>query len=160
MTPEDIPYPENTVWYIEARPWSRNKDSPGFAQADPESMGSAVVVMLETLDEDFRPRQGTARKYLLTCAHVVRRVSDNPQDHDALLEEIVCFPPGTGYLRTQPDTRKCGTFTDSEALVARVSPLSRARERWAPAVRTSESRIWTGYCSRSSTRKTTRRSRR
>ncbi|MCW1887013.1 N-acetylmuramoyl-L-alanine amidase [Luteolibacter flavescens] len=111
-----VEYPASAVWYIEARPWNEN----GMAPADPEKMGSGVVVELEQLDGEsnsYAPRR--IKKYILTCAHVVRRDSD-----DSLLREIVCFPPGKGYLRTEKDSRRSGSLSESFARLARVSSLS------------------------------------
>jgi len=74
----DVPYPKNIVWYIEARPWNGSKAQPGFAPADPSSMGSAVAVQLEHLDQDGNPFQpAKIRQYLLTCGHVVRQAASN-----------------------------------------------------------------------------------
>lgn len=118
-----LTYPQNVVWYIEARPWSGTKEAPGEAHADPESMGSGVVIWLGPGERTWGdPLTTEPRKYLLTCAHVVRRRSD-----DALLEEIVCFPPGFGYVRTEPGSRQCGKFPNSYAKVAKVSELSPCR---------------------------------
>lgn len=110
-------YPENTVWYIEARPWNGPKDGTSNAVSDePPTQGSGVVVSVELLEGD---RQ-TIKNYLLTCAHVVRRKTD-----DALLHDIVCFPPGSNYVETQAGTRSAGEFDiAAHVKIGRVSKLS------------------------------------
>jgi hypothetical protein len=111
-------YPQNVVWYVEARPWSGTPEAPGFAPAD-STMGSAVVVQIEHLDDQNRPLQPPKiKKYLLTCAHVVR----SQLGWGALYEEIFCWPQGHGYSRTYPNRRPSGEHPG--AYRARVSPLS------------------------------------
>ncbi|MGZ0710066.1 ABC-three component system protein [Coraliomargarita sp. W4R53] len=109
-------YPENTVWYIEARPWDGPKDGEaGFARVDPINRGSGVVIsLIKTLPGGQRE----PRSYILTCAHVVR------DDNDQLLEDIVCYPAGAGYIRTAENTRRCGTFPNTMAEAAKVSKHS------------------------------------
>jgi len=93
-------YPLNTVWYIEARPYVQ---PPGFAPTA-ASMGSAVVVQLETFKKDGAPHDPPRiRKYLLTCGHVVRGATTDGKNEEGwgpLLTEIICFQPGRGYLHT------------------------------------------------------------
>lgn len=111
-----LSYPENTVWYIEARPWNGPKDGQaGFAQVDPVSRGSGVVVTFIKVSETGERKP---RSYILTCAHVVR------DREDRLLEDIVCYPPSSGYVRTGENSRRCGTFPNAEAQPAKVSKLS------------------------------------
>lgn len=101
------------VWYIEARAC----DAPdAFATEDAASMGSAVLVEVEHLDE---PRR--VRRYLLTCAHVVRRRGGV----GTAWEEILCWRPGRGYTRTYAGKRRCGEHPD--IFRARISPLSPCR---------------------------------
>lgn len=98
------------VWYIEARAC----DTPdAFASEDAASMGSAVLVEIEHRSD---PR--TVRRYLLTCAHVVRRKGGA----GAAWEEILCWRPGRGYTRTHAGKRRCGEHPDIHR--ARISPLS------------------------------------
>lgn len=98
------------VWYIEARAC----DAPdAFASEDAASMGSAVLVEVEHRDE---PRR--VRRYLLTCAHVVRRNGGV----GAAWEEILCWRPGRGYTRTHAGKRRCGEHPD--IFRARIGPLS------------------------------------
>ncbi|MCP4363950.1 MAG: trypsin-like peptidase domain-containing protein [Planctomycetes bacterium] len=110
-----LSYPENTVWYIEARPWSGLKgDKPGFVQVDPVARGSGVVITFTKV-----PGSGEQpRSYILTCAHVVRNGKDE------LLEDIICYPPGKGFVRTAGNARRSGTFPDAEVLPATVSKFS------------------------------------
>ncbi len=114
-----LSYPENTVWYIEARPWSGTEDNPGFAPANPTSMGSGVVVtsirITKTAEGD---EQREARSYILTCAHVVRDRSD------CLLEDIICYPPGKGFIGTMENSRRSGTFENARVRAASVSKYS------------------------------------
>jgi len=111
-----VRYPENTVWYIEARPWNGPKDGQaGFAQVDPVSRGSGVVVTFTKVMPDGGRQP---RSYILTCAHVVRDSSDR------LLEDIICYPPDSGYVRTPENSRRCGTFPNAEAQPATVSQYS------------------------------------
>jgi hypothetical protein len=67
------------VWYVEARPQA-------WPQRQPQC-GSAVAVWLRR-----RERPDTARKFLLTCAHVI--LADGS---GAPLGEILCWRPGSGY---------------------------------------------------------------
>jgi hypothetical protein len=111
-----LSYPENTVWYIEARPWQGpDKDKPGFALVEPTSMGSGVVVTFTRTAADDERR---IRTYLLTCAHVVR------DRKDRLLEDIICYPPGKGFIGTAEKFRRSGTFENSSVRVASVSKYS------------------------------------
>jgi hypothetical protein len=119
-----IEYPENSVWYIEARPWNGPKDGQaGFAQVDPVSRGSGVVV---TFTKIMPAGERQPRSYILTCAHVVRDSSDY------LLEDIICYPPGSGYVRTAENSRRCGTFPNAEAQPASVSQCSPCRAVQGP----------------------------
>jgi S1-C subfamily serine protease len=116
-----IPDPKNTVWYIEARPWVGRRDNPGFAQARPVSMGSGVLVTLAL--DNSKPK---TRTYILTCAHVIRDWKD-----DLLLEDIICYPPRTGFIKTSGDSRKSGEGIAS-ALPAKVSKYSPCQGKLAP----------------------------
>ncbi|MEZ5461935.1 serine protease [Dokdonella sp.] len=110
--PPDI---RQRVWYIEARTCSPGKD---FASEDAASMGSGVLVEIE-----HRDQPGTVRRYLLTCAHVVRRKVPGTGDWGgAVYEEILCWRPGQGYTRTYRDKRRCGDHPD--IFRASLSPLS------------------------------------
>jgi predicted outer membrane repeat protein len=118
-------YPENAVWYIEARPWNGPKDGTSCpASGQPPTQGSGVAVSIESLKDGER----TTKNYLLTCAHVVRRKED-----DALLEDIVCFPPGSNYVETQAGTRSAGEFDiAAHVKIGRVSKLSPCGATIAP----------------------------
>jgi len=122
-------YPQNVVWYIEARPWSGTRQSPRFAPAKPGTMGSAVVVELEEYDEQNRPfPTHRIRKYLLTCGHVVRGMATNGNRKagwGALLEEILCWQPDLGYSRTRKDRRLSGEYAGSRLLAS-------VFEKWSP----------------------------
>jgi tetratricopeptide (TPR) repeat protein len=117
-------YPHNVVWYIESRPLSGDLHKPGFAQTDPTAMGSGVVVGIGQLyksRESFD--QPKIRKYLLTCAHVVRQsTTDGALGWGPLLEEIFCWEWGRGYSRTYPNQRLSGVHQG--VFRATVSPLS------------------------------------
>ncbi len=118
-------YPQNVVWYIESRPLSGDRDKPGYAPADPAAMGSGVAVEIEQMDNNRKPFDPPkTRKYLLTCAHVVRqRTVDGALGWGAMLEEIHCWQPGMGYSRTYPDSRRSGKQPGVwEASVADLSP--------------------------------------
>ncbi|RWX42986.1 SIR2-like domain-containing protein [Candidatus Electrothrix aarhusensis] len=108
-------YPENTVWYIEARPWSGpDRKNPGFASDKDVSKGSGVVI---TLTQELANGERKPRTYILTCAHVVRDSSDY------LLEDIICYPPGQGFIRTTENNRLSGKGI-AQALPAVVSIYS------------------------------------
>lgn len=102
------------VWYVEAR---RCDSAGAWASEDAASMGSAVLVELAP-----RERPGAARRYLLTCAHVVRRGTESGGWWGAPYEEILCWPSGQGYTRTHARMRRCGEHADIAS--ARISPLS------------------------------------
>ncbi len=102
------------VWYIEARAGNDGD----YASEDAASMGSAVLVEIEHRKE---PRK--FRRYLLTCAHVVRRKLDGSGDWGGpVYDEILCWRPGQGYTRTYKDKRHLGDHPDIYR--ARLSELS------------------------------------
>jgi hypothetical protein len=115
-------YPENTVWYIEARPWSGTEDKPGFVPAKAVSMGSGVVV---TFIKVKSTGERVPRSYILTCAHVVRNRDD------LLLEDIICYPPGKGFVATAENTRRSGEGVAKAraAVVSEHSPCQGNRDR-------------------------------
>ena len=118
-------YPQNVVWYIESRPLSGERDKPSYAPANPAAMGSGVVVEIEQLDKNREPFDSRKiRKYLLTCAHVVRQsATDGAMGWGAMLEEIHCWQPGLGYSRTYPNSRRSGKQPGvAEARVSDLSP--------------------------------------
>jgi hypothetical protein len=106
-----IPYPQNTIWYVEA------SQSDG---SDP-SCGSAVAVWLERIDQ---PQIHS--RYLLTCAHVVRGTvpGSSAQDRDAghgpLLPCIVVWGPNTGY--TAKERISVTLATDIKPVASGVVP--------------------------------------
>ncbi|MCP4702757.1 MAG: trypsin-like peptidase domain-containing protein, partial [Gammaproteobacteria bacterium] len=119
-----LSYPENTVWYIEARPWQGpDKDNPGFAPVEPTSRGSGVVI---TLTKELPNDERKTQTYLLTCAHVVR------DRKDLLLEDIICYPPGLGFVGTGEKTRKSGEFEKSTVQTASVSKYSPCKGERGP----------------------------
>ena len=115
-------YPRNTVWYIEARPFV---EPPGSAPAT-ASMGSAVVVQLETYKSDgTRHDPPQLRKYLLTCGHVVRKATTDGKNHmgwGPKLLEIYCFQPGRAYWRTLQNDRPSGSHRGARRAVHKFSP--------------------------------------
>lgn len=81
-------------------------------------MGSAVLVEIEHRDE---PRK--VRRYLLTCAHVVRRKPGGSGGWGGpVFDEILCWRPGQGYTRTYRDKRRIGEHPDVYG--AKISALS------------------------------------
>ncbi len=77
-----LPYPQNTIWYVEASDWG---GSP--------TAGSAVAVRLQKKGE-----ADTAKIYLLTCAHVIRGKSQDGKDgYGPPLPQIRAWPPGSKY---------------------------------------------------------------
>jgi hypothetical protein len=103
------------VWYIEARACSDGDP----ASEDASSMGSAVLVEIEHRKE---PRK--IRRYLLTCAHVVRRkVAGSGDWGGPVHDEILCWRPGQGYTRTYQGKRRCGEHPDIyRASLSALSP--------------------------------------
>jgi hypothetical protein len=91
-----LDYPRNVIWYVEARPWSGTPQVPGDAPADPHLAGTAVAVELESFETGSGPgTSSTIKKYLLTCAHVVRQQASNgDRGWGPLLEEICCWQWG------------------------------------------------------------------
>lgn len=115
-----LPYPRNTVWYLEAR---TTQGHGGHATADAASMGSAVLVELETIPEDgVSDKKRQVKRYLLTCAHVVRAYLPGTKCMGPPFEEILCFAPGSAYMRTRKGTRTSGQMDNVP--MATVSPLS------------------------------------
>ena len=117
-----LTYPENTVWYIEARPWSgSDKKNPGFASDKNVSKGSGVVI---TLIRELENGERKPQTYILTCAHVVRtRDFVVKEKDDLLLEDIICYPPGKGFFKTVENKRRSGESI-AKARVAVVSKYS------------------------------------
>ncbi|MCP4363943.1 MAG: trypsin-like peptidase domain-containing protein [Planctomycetes bacterium] len=125
-----LSYPENTVWYIEARPWSGTKKEPGFAPVKAVSMGSGVVV---TFTRTLENGECKIRTYILTCAHVVRsRDKITKERDDLLLEDIICYPPGKGFIGTAEKSRKSGTIDSAYAKPASVSTYSPCKSELGP----------------------------
>ncbi|MGQ0801468.1 MAG: S1 family peptidase [Pseudomarimonas sp.] len=94
-------------------------------------MGSAVLVELEHRDE---PRG--VRRYLLTCAHVVRQKGMEPdQWWGPVYGEILCWQRGQGYTRTYRG-RRCGHHPDIfGATVSALSPCGGNPEVLPPELR-------------------------
>lgn len=117
-----MPDLQKYVWLIEARNWAAD-DPRKTVPLDPVNSGSGVVVKVEPIDEQGRPKTDPktgnrlARNYLLTCAHVVRHPATGP-----VVRELVCFESGKGYFRTEPGAREKGEHPGS--LMAQVSKLS------------------------------------
>lgn len=123
------------TWYIEAR--ALNVQTGAVAPGDPVS-GSGVVVRIEHLRrtrEGDRERWESARppdirKYLLTCAHVVRGFEPGAAGWKPLLDEIICWRPGSRYLHWQmsgtarpaADAHKLGAHGARVALAAIGDP--------------------------------------
>ena len=79
-----MPYPENTIWYVEA------SDGNGYT-----TCGSAVAIRLRKLDE---PR--SAATYPITCAHVLRGCAqDESPGFGRLLPIVHAWRPGMGYCQ-------------------------------------------------------------
>jgi NitT/TauT family transport system substrate-binding protein len=97
----DLKYPESVVWYIEGRKNSHDENA--------KTTGSGVVVWLKKKGEE-----GRGRRYLLTCAHVLRGVASesaakgNVAGYGPLLEDIRVWQPGEG-------------FSDEAALAAKIA---------------------------------------
>ena len=118
------------VWYIEARACSDGD----YASEDAASMGSGVLVEIEHRDE---PRR--VRRYLLTCAHVVRRKDPLSGGWGGpVYDEILCWRPGQGYTRTYKDKRRCGEHPDIyRATLSSLSPCGGAAAALPDALRTA-----------------------
>lgn len=130
-----LSYPENTIWYIEARPWSGTEDNSGFVQAAPVTQGSGVVV---TFIKVLSTGERAPRSYILTCAHVVR------DRDDLLLEDIICYPPGKGFVGTADNTRRSGEGVAKArtAIVSKYSPCKGERGSRPEAVRNESASDW------------------
>lgn len=114
-----LPDTQRRVWYIEARAGSDGE----FASEDAASMGSGALVEIEHRQE---PRK--FRRYLLTCAHVVRRkIAGSAEWGGPVYDEILCWRPGQGYTRTYKDKRRLGEHPDIYR--ARLSELSPCGDR-------------------------------
>ncbi|ADB19107.1 hypothetical protein Psta_4463 [Pirellula staleyi DSM 6068] len=77
---EMIPYPSSTVWYIQAS----SKGEIG--------QGSGVGIRLRK-----KGQPGTEETFILTCAHVIRRLGSTPQQLGPQHENIWVAPAGYGY---------------------------------------------------------------
>lgn len=86
-----VDYPANIIWYVEAI------SSDGLYK----SFGSAVAICLKKNGDS-----GDGKKYLLTCAHVVRRVRDGNACYGPPLENLSVWQPSS---------------SDQKCLVARVA---------------------------------------
>lgn len=78
---QTLNYPENTIWYIEAR--SENN----IGTEEYNSCGSAVAIWLKEMEIN-QP----GKRYLLTCAHVI--VNNETKN---FFPEIRAWQPGKGY---------------------------------------------------------------
>lgn len=93
-----LKYPQNIIWYVEA------------AQADGSNVacGSAVAIWLQKIGQP-----ATRRKYLLTCAHVVRGTvpgsfaTNGEVGFGPILPRIAVWGPDTGY---SPDSQITATI--------------------------------------------------
>ena len=105
-----LTYPENSIWYVEA----------SQADGSDQTCGSAVAVWLQRTGQ---PK--TCRKYLLTCAHVVRgQVPDSKaKDRDAgygpLPPMIKVWQPGKGF----------NPASGTKAVLANFNPRELDQER-------------------------------
>jgi hypothetical protein len=122
------------VWYIEARICNDGE----FAAEDAASMGSGVLVEIARRDAPSE-----ARRYLLTCAHVVRRKIQGSGDWGgAAYDEILCWRPGQGYTRSYPGKRRCGEHPDIyRARISALSPCGGRKEE-LPADLRDETDDW------------------
>ncbi|MCP4363944.1 MAG: trypsin-like peptidase domain-containing protein [Planctomycetes bacterium] len=130
-----LSYPENTIWYIEARPWSGTKEEPGFAPAKAVSMGSGVVITFIKLTSNG---ERVPRSYMLTCAHVVRNRDD------LLLEDVICYPPGKGFVGTAENTRRSGEGVAKAraAVISKYSPCKGERGSRPETMRSDPASDW------------------
>ena len=87
-----LPYPDNTVWYVEA----------ASADGQDRACGSAVAVSVQALEAPTTPRT-----YLLTCGHVVRgrvpgaTAQESQAGFGPLLPNIGVWGPDTGFALRQ-----------------------------------------------------------
>lgn len=78
-----LPYPKNTIWYIEASDLNGSN----------KTTGSAIAIQLQKIGDSE-----SARTYLITCAHVLRGKSKDDSDgFGSLLPKILVWPPNHGY---------------------------------------------------------------
>lgn len=89
-----LAYPRNVIWYLEARKWD-------WPEWEPQ-MGTGVVVWLQSAANPAK-----LRKFLLTCAHVVRgRDANGALGYGPVLKEILCWQPGFGHTRPRDIERR------------------------------------------------------
>ena len=83
---------EKLVWYLEVYP--TRQCGPGRRAA---GFGSAVAIRVDRDGHGDR-----SRKYLLTCAHVLRAADPRGQPSGRWLEHVACYRPGFGYSPLDP----------------------------------------------------------
>jgi endonuclease G len=123
---------DGAVWYVEARPL-HEVEGKLRAPPEPSLAGSGVVVRLEVLGreeggERWQPSEPPVyRRYLLTCAHVVR--GHDGQGWGPLLDEVLCWRAGSRYqhwlvpevARPGGDARAVGAHR-AQAAIAPLPP--------------------------------------
>lgn len=98
--------PAAAVWYVESRAVNEHGPAP-----DEAVRGSGVVVRLEQLRRtddgaQWEPSQPPEfKKYLLTCAHVVRGFHQSSAGWNPLLGEILCWRQGSHFQHWQYSER-------------------------------------------------------
>lgn len=111
---------KNLTWYIEAR-------ANGFPTQPPQ-MGSAVVVWLRKKDD------GTRRKYLLTCGHVLRApAADGTIGYGAQLSDILVWPPMKGFMKSSEKPHRSSDQPVPGSRMARVSEITPGSSDEIPA---------------------------
>lgn len=113
-----------TTWYIEARPIDPMEDQAPAVRSVAGTTGSGVMVRLERLapgaDGRFEPQiPPDIRRYLLTCAHVVREGRKPGQGWGPLMHELLCWRTNSCYVNAASRTLG-GKFRLDGATLAEV----------------------------------------
>jgi hypothetical protein len=121
------------IWYIESRAFNEVDGKPAKIPSGVVK-GSGVVVRLEELELEERDGQSfwkpkdppRFKKYLLTCAHVVREFEQRNSGWGPLLGEILCWRPGGHYSHWQTNDVRPRFSGESDAIGALKAKVFRA----------------------------------
>ena len=125
--------PGDCVWYIESRAFNEVAGKPAAIPGDVVK-GSGMVVRLEELERTeqdglvfWKAKDPPKfKKYLLTCAHVVRQFVQGSPGWGPLLGEILCWRAGSHYLHWQAGDVRLRLSGESDAIGALRARVFRA----------------------------------